>query len=98
MIFLDLSVFFLDFFVIFWKTCVAENSADDHHNEGCQDQNEVGAKHAFALLATVNNEWQNIWEYLGIFGNLWEYMGIYGQFVLKPSQRRSSQKRQRWRR
>ena len=126
MIFLDFLVKFLGFlgelfwisWWIFWQTCVAENSADDHHNEGCQDQNEVGAKHAFALLATVNNEWQNIWEYLGIFGNIWkylglfgniweylgifgniwEYMGIYGQFVLKPSQRRSSQKRQWWRR
>ena len=32
------------------KTCVTENSADDHHNERCKDENEVGAKHTFTLL------------------------------------------------
>ena len=33
------------------RTCVAENSSNDHHNEGRQDQNKVGAKHAFTLLS-----------------------------------------------
>merc|ERR1719285_1303279 len=31
-------------------SCVTENSTNDHHNERCKDENEVGAKHAFTLL------------------------------------------------
>ena len=60
------------------KTCVAENSADDHHDEGCEDENKVGAKHAFTLLVTINNKWQNIWEFIQILGNKWKYIGLYG--------------------